>query len=293
MDNSKYQRKIILKVPFIVFLILGIPFMILLSDKVANYQRERDKADFSNQLEDIFNGKSSVCSYKILMPEGKFYEVSREMTMLGDAVTIVQPDGYLRTLAFEPGQFSGGSALEESYRFSVNEWNSLRNISHYYEPSIISYSELTINRRIFELSLHKRSDFEFITKHYGSIGYYPKHPHHFNVEAIYRECMQSFVDNNTNDCYNSESQKKIERFESISNNTYSLLKDIMNTRQHGYLNKGSSIIRIFSSGNYYNIVENSETFRLRRLYYSILSSFLFIALSILTKYRKRFAIRIT
>jgi hypothetical protein len=276
-DSKKATKKI--KIPSILFLILGLSLTTFFSYLYTANKKENDLNNIEIKVNDVFQGKDEVCDYKNEGVRGK----------LKNAEIFTPKD-------------NEGNRLVEYYECERGGWTvlTLKRLNNGFEYTE-SYST-NMGFKVPESNYTPRKDFGYGLSTEG----YSIPTNRGTVQNAYKEAMYYISTEKENKSYVAGSYLKIKTFDEISTEFY-YISNVAPTKY----SDGSVFAKSWSSsgeasvfnsdwivwykrdGKHYEIVERQKQFNKYWLIYSAIYAVTIMLIYLFLKYRSKISLQVT
>lgn len=216
-DNQKNK----LKIPKIYFLFFGLFLCLIFSFLLTSFQKKQDLSSFKEQIDLVFEGKSSISDYEIKDTKGKMFDVK-----------ISTPTEYYLSYKLKVPEektvvHTSEHLITDKVRYNLDDqkWKYISGLVEYFEAepfSGISTYHLTKNSETFSMTYSWSGDMAYRTKEFRIIPGY-KDPYfsfpdsktptyRTSINKAYENAAKFLTVQNTDNSYSQGSFSKISDF---------------------------------------------------------------------------------
>lgn len=309
-----------IKIPSILFLVIGFLASIGISYLLVQGQRSKDKKDLDKKVDELFQSKDEICDYQKTGVSGTLKTVTvGPDDFLGDK-WISAKVGNLQ-LAHKPDVPDDSIGGENNiwYEQEVKKWDTYKNLVEYYKCASGGFTVQTLSKKNngFDLveSYSKDMGFKIPASRYTpgiDYGYgissqgYSTPTYRGTVQEAYNGAMEYLTKDKENESYVAGSYDRIKTFDEISTDFYfignvepskysssSVYAKSWKSSGDAYVYNTNWIVWYAYDGKHYEIVEDKKLFNKRWAIFSGIGSLIALIIYFLIRYRRKISVQVS
>lgn len=258
-------KKTNIKIPSFLLVIVFLLIFVGISYGIVSYLKQRDFAKINAQIDNIFNGKTSISDYRKLGNNGILYPVTQVPLFEGTGGEDVIVKTKNATLAIKPTPPNFGEDL--NYQNRLKKWNEFKDLVQYYECGLSSgFTTLHITKDGADFTLEESWSGDMAYKvpesiyHPGrDLGYgvvtdsYTTPTFRPEIFSCYEAAAKYLTVENEDKSYEGGSYEKVDNFKYLSTRFYKI--EAIGTK---YSHVGNDAYFTSSAGSFNKIIRDSR-----------------------------------